>query len=179
MAAGVFAAMLTPQEEDGTIHRQGFARLAHWLLDHGCQGVVPFGTTGEFASFTVDERTSALDQLIEDGVPADRILVGTGCAAIPDALSLSRHATERDCLGVLIVPPFYFKDVAEDGLFDCYARIIEGSGESIRIYLYHFPGMSAIPISLGLIERLLAAYPAQIAGLKDSSGDFEYTKSVI
>jgi len=84
MAAGVFAAMLgRPQKEDGAIHRQGFARLAHWLLDHGCHGVVPFGTTGEFASFTAEERASALEQLIEDGVPANRILVGTGAGGGP------------------------------------------------------------------------------------------------
>jgi 4-hydroxy-tetrahydrodipicolinate synthase len=179
MAAGVFAAMLTPQREDGAIHRQGFARLAHWLLDQGCHGVVPFGTTGEFASFTVEERISALEQLIEDGVPANRILVGTGAAAVPDAARLSRHAAERGCLGVLIVPPFYFKEVAEEGLLASYVRIVEQAGEAARLYLYHFPGMSAVPIGPRLIERLLAAYPNQIAGLKDSSGDFENTKAIV
>lgn len=179
MAAGVFAAMLTPQTDEGAIHRQGFARLAHWLLDHGCHGVVPFGTTGEFAAFAVEERASALERLIEDGVPANRILVGTGAAAVSDAAQLSRHATERGCLGVLVVPPFYFKEVSEEGLFTFYTRIIEQAGEAVRVYLYHFPGMSAVPIGLGLIERLLTAYPRQVIGLKDSSGDFENTKTII
>jgi 4-hydroxy-tetrahydrodipicolinate synthase len=179
MAAGIFAAMLTPQEKDGAVHRQGFARLAHWLLDHGCHGIVPFGTTGEFASFTVEERIAALDRLIEDGVSPDRILVGTGAAAVPDAVRLSRHATERGCIGVLIVPPFYFKEVTVEGLLASYARIIEGSGDDIRVYLYHFPGMSAVPIGFDLIERLLDLYPRQIAGLKDSSGDFANCKLII
>lgn len=179
MAAGVFAAMLTPQEADGAIHRRGFARLAHWLLDHGCHGVVPFGTTGEFSSFTAEERVAALDRLIEDGVPASRILVGTGAASVADAGRLSRHATERGCLGVLVVPPFYFKAVTEEGLFAAYARIIEQAGEAVRLYLYHFPVMSAVPISSSLIERLLVAFPRQVAGLKDSSGDFENCKAII
>ncbi|QEX19396.1 dihydrodipicolinate synthase family protein [Hypericibacter terrae] len=179
MAAGVFAAMLTPQEAEGAIHRQGFARLALWLLDHGCHGVVPFGTTGEFASFTTEERIAALDRLIEDGVPANRILVGTGAAAVADAARLSRHATERGCLGILVAPPFYFKEVGEDGLFAAYARIVEASGEAVRLYLYHFPAMSAVPIRPGLLERLLAAWPRQVAGLKDSSGDFGNTKAIV
>lgn len=179
MAAGVFAAMLTPQTEEGAIHRLGFARLARWLLDQGCHGVVPFGTTGEFVSFSVEERMVALDHLIEDGIQPDRMLVGTGAAAVPDASLLTRHATDHACLGILVVPPFYFKDVSEDGLFAAYARIIEQVGEGCRIYLYHFPAMSAVPITTSLLDRLLAAYPRQIAGLKDSSGDFENAKALI
>jgi 4-hydroxy-tetrahydrodipicolinate synthase len=179
MAAGVFAAMLTPQGEDGAIHRAGFTRLARWLLDQGCHGIVPFGTTGEFASFNVEERIAALDHLIDDGIPADRILVGTGAAAVPDAARLTRHATERGCLGVLVVPPFYFKDVAEDGLFAAYSQIVAAAGHGVRLYLYHFPAMSAVPVTISLLDRLVTAFPKQIAGLKDSSGDFENAKAMV
>lgn len=179
MAAGVFAAMLTPQRDDGAIHRAGFTRLARWLLDQGCHGIVPFGTTGEFASFSVEERMAALSHLIADGIPAERILVGTGAAAVPDAARLTQHATACGCLGTLVVPPFYFKDAAEDGLFAAYSQIVETAGQTARLYLYHFPAMSAVPVTIGLIDRLVAAFPNQIAGLKDSSGDFENTKAMV
>jgi 4-hydroxy-tetrahydrodipicolinate synthase len=179
MKAGVHAAMLTPLEGDGGIDHRGFARHARWLLDSGCDGVVPFGTTGEFPSFTGEERMAAIDRLVAAGLPADRIVVGTGSAAVRETARLSRHAMERGCAGVLVVPPFYFKEVSEDGLFAAFAEIVERAGEAVRIHLYHFPAMSAVPVSLGLLERLVAAYPRQIAGVKDSSGNFDNTRSMI
>jgi len=179
MAAGVFAAMLTPQKEDGAIHRQASRAWRTGCLDHGCHGVVPFGTTGEFASFTAEERASALEQLIEDGVQQNRILVGTGAAAVPDAAPPEPTCHERGCLGVWSCRPSISRKWRR---LDCSIPTlasIERSGDAVRVYLYHFPGMSAVPIGLDLIERLLTAYPGQIIGLKDSSGDFENTKAII
>jgi len=179
MRAGVHAAMLTPLEANGDIDHAGFARHARWLIANGCDGVVPFGTTGEFPSFTAEERMTAIDRMLAAGVPPDRVVVGAGCAAPRETARLSRHATERGCAGVLVVPPFYFKGVTEDGVFASFAEIVERAGEAVRIYLYHFPAMSQVPVTLGLLERLLAAFPRQIAGVKDSSGDFDNMRAML
>lgn len=179
MTTGVHAAMLTPLKADGGIDHRGFARHARWLVENGCDGVVPFGTTGEFPSFTAEERIAAIDRFIEAGVPSDRVIVGTGSAAVRETARLSRHAMERGCAGVLVVPPFYFKEVSEDGLFAAFAEIVERAGEAVRIYLYHFPAMSAVPVSLGLLDRLVEAFPRQIAGVKDSSGDFDNMRAMV
>lgn len=179
MLTGVFAAMLTPLKRDGEIDRRGMVRLARWLLENGCHGVLLFGTTGEFPSFSVEERMAALDDLIESGVPAERLLVGTGACAVPDTVALSRHATRCGCAGVLVIPPYYFKDVFEDGLFTAFAKVVEGVGEDLRLYLYHFPAMSAVPITLRLLDRLQRAFPRQIVGVKDSSGDLSNTRAMI
>lgn len=179
MKSGVFAAMLTPLKPDGAIDDSGLRRLAFWLLANGCNGLVLFGTTGEFSSFTLDERNAALDRLIEGGVDPAKIIVGTGCPAVRDTVAASRHAAGRACAGVLVVPPYYFKDVLEDGLFGALAETVEGIGGATPIFLYHFPAMSQVPISLPVIDRLNRAYPGAIAGVKDSSGSLDNMRSMI
>lgn len=169
---GVYAAALTPVDGDLAPDCARLVRHCRWLLDHGCNGLAVLGTTGEANSFSVDERLLILDALAEAGIPGAALLPGTGCCALPDSVRLTRHAVELGVAGVLMLPPFYIKNVSDDGLFASYAEIIERVGNHrLRVYLYHFPQMSATPLSFGLIERLLKAYPDTVAGIKDSSGD--------
>lgn len=171
-APGVFAAALTPLHEDLSPDHGLFARHCRWLLDNGCDGLSILGTTGEANSFSREERIEILDRLVAAGVPAGRLLPGTGCCAIPDTVALSRHATNHGVAGVLVLPPFYYKGVSDDGLFASFSEVIERVGDGrLRLYLYHFPQMTAVPIAHRLIERLLRRYPGIIAGMKDSSGD--------
>ena len=128
----------------------------------------------------VAEKIALLDALIDAGVSAAQTMPGTGCCALTDSVALTRHAVARGCAGVLMLPPFYYKSVSTDGLFRSYAEVIERVGESdLRVYLYHIPPVSQVPISLALIERLLRAYPETIAGIKDSSGDWGNTQAML
>jgi 4-hydroxy-tetrahydrodipicolinate synthase len=129
------------------------------------------GTTGEANSFSVTERLKLLDALAEDGVPGAKLLPGTGSCAIPDTVAMTRKAIEVGAPGVVMLPPFYYKNVPDDGLYAAYSEVIQRVGDDrLRVYFYHFPQMSNVPISHDLIERLLKAYPTTIAGIKDSSG---------
>lgn len=169
---GVFAAALTPLRDD--LSPDLGALLAHyrWLLGQGCDGIVCLGTTGEANSFSLDERLALLDGLAGSGL-GDRLIVGTGCCAVPDTVRLSEKALEIGAAGVLVLPPFYYKGVSDDGLFAAYAETIERVGDPrLRLYIYHFPKMTGLDIGLALIERLIAAYPDTVAGLKNSSGDW-------
>jgi 4-hydroxy-tetrahydrodipicolinate synthase len=139
----------------------------------GCHGLCPFGTTSEANSVGMGERMEMLEQLIAAGLPAAQLMPGTGMCAIPDAVTLTRHAVEQGCGGVLMLPPFYYKGVSDDGLFRAFAEVIERVGDTrLRVYLYHIPPVSQVGISLALIERLIAAYPQTVVGIKDSSGDW-------
>lgn len=129
---------------------------------------------------SVAEKIALLDTLAAAGLPAARIMPGTGCCAIADTAELTRHAVRLGCAGVLMLPPFYYKGVSDEGLFRSYAQVIERVGDSrLRIYLYNIPPVAQVPISLSLIERLLKAYPGTIAGIKDSSGDWSNTRAML
>jgi 4-hydroxy-tetrahydrodipicolinate synthase len=177
--SGVVAAALTPLRDDLCVDGEAFSGHIRWLLGHGCDGVVVFGTTGEAVSFSVAERMSALEAVVSSGVPADRLIVGTGCCAVPDTVWLTNHASSLGVGRVLVMPPFCFKNVPEDGVFDYYRRVADATGQSgAGIYLYHFPRMTGVSIGEGLIARLLEAYPGRITGVKDSGGDPQYTKDL-
>jgi 4-hydroxy-tetrahydrodipicolinate synthase len=108
------------------------------------------------------------------------MMPGTGCCALPDSVRLTAHAVKLGCAGVLMLPPFYYKGVSDEGLFRSFAEVIERVGEArLRVYLYHIPPVAQVPITVGLVERLLASYPAQIAGMKDSSGDWSNTQAFL
>ncbi len=129
---------------------------------------------------SVAEKRELLDALVEGGTPPDRMMPGTGCCAIPDSVELTKAAVRLGCSGVLMLPPFYYKGVSDEGLFRNYAEIIERVGDDrLRIYLYHIPPVAAVPITLSLIERLLNTYPGIIAGIKDSSGDWNNTRAML
>ncbi|MGE5538381.1 MAG: dihydrodipicolinate synthase family protein [Gemmatimonas sp.] len=169
---GVFAAALTPVTDDLAPDTARLVEHCRWLLANGCDGVAPLGTTGEASSFSLTERMAIMDALAESGIPGERFIIGTGSCAITEAVELTRRAVAMGAAGALVIPPFYFKSPSEDGLFAFYSELIQRIGDSrLRIYLYHFPQTSAVPIGLSLIERLLARYPQVVAGAKDSAGE--------
>ena len=177
---GIYAASLTPLRKDQSIDHAAYAEHVRWLLQHGCDGVALMGTTGEATSFSVAERQEALERLLADGFSHGRLMVGTGCAALPDTIALTGHALHCGIAHVLTLPPFYYKNPSDDGLFAAFDQLIQAVGDArLRVYLYHFPQMSAVPFSNALIERLVTAYPDTIAGLKDSSGDLKHMLEVV
>ena len=176
---GVLSPVVTPFDSALRPDARRFVRHCRWLLGHGL-GLAAFGTNSEANSLSVSEKLALLDALVDAGLPAERMMPGTGCCAFPDSVELTRHAVARGCAGVLMLPPFYYKAVPDDGLFRSYAEIIERVGDRrLRIYLYHIPPVSQVPISLALIERLLRAYPGTIVGIKDSSGDWNNTRAML
>jgi 4-hydroxy-tetrahydrodipicolinate synthase len=153
---------------------QAFSAHCHRLLAAGCHGLSVFGTTGEANSLSVAERLAALEALLEGGFPADVLLPGTGSCALTDTVRASRAALEAGTAGVLVLPPFYYKGVGDDGLFSFFAEVIERiADDRLRLYLYHIPQMTGVDLGLPLISRLIEAYPGTVAGTKDSSGDRE------
>lgn len=173
---GVWCAMLSPLDRNGALDGTKFAAHAHALFAQGVDGVAPFGTTGEGQSFSVAERSAGLDALLGGGVPADRVVAATGCAALADTITLTRHAVASDCRGVLVLPPFFFKDLAPEGLYASYARLIEAVADArLAIYLYHIPQISGIPIDANVVARLVRDFPGVIAGIKDSAGDVRHS----
>lgn len=169
---GVFAAVLTPLDAEGQPDVARLAGLCRWLLAHGCDGLSVLGTTGEANSFAVEERVELLHRLTDAGIPGTALLPGTGCCAVPDTVRLTRAALAVGAARCLMLPPFYYKTVSDDGVFAAFAETIERVGDArLRVYLYHFPQLAGVPIGKALIERLSKAYPTTIAGMKDSSGD--------
>jgi len=177
---GVIAPTLTPFNDDLSIALDLYVDHARHLLATGCAGLAPFGTTGEALSAGIDERIGALDRLIDRGVDPKRLIPGTGLTNLIDTARLTRHAVERGCAGAMVLPPFYIKDVTDDGLFAYYARLIERVGsDDLRIYLYHIPPVAHVGLSIELVQRLHSAFPAQIVGIKDSSGDWANTRRLL
>ena len=176
--SGVIAAIATPVTEDGAPDIARATKLARYLLDNGCDGLNVLGTTGEATSFSLDERKSVMSAYKAAGLPLDRLMVGTGAAAVSDAVALTRHAADLGFAGALVLPPFYYKGVPDDGLAAYIDTLVKASAaKPIPIYLYHFPAMSGLPWHVGLIKRLLDTHGGRIAGLKDSSGDMAYARS--
>lgn len=172
--------MLTPLSASGGVDHGRLVRHAHWLLANGVDGVAPFGTTGEGQSFSVAERQAGLDALLASGIPSHRIVAATACAALTDSVELTRHGVQSGCAACLVLPPFFWKDASDDGLFAWYARLIEGVADSrLRLYLYHLPQVSGVPLSIDLVARLAAAFPTIIAGVKDSAGDWSNTQALL
>lgn len=171
--SGVYAAAITPVANDGTPDIQKLITYCKRLIQEGLDGVAPAGTTGEGNSLPTKSRLAMPGEFAKAGLDADRVIFGTGSCAADDAVDLTRACLEAGYNSVLVLPPFYLKNVPDDGLFAYYARLIEQVGSAkLRIYLYHFPQMSMTPISIPLIQRLKTEFGPVIAGLKDSSGDY-------
>jgi len=176
--SGVIAAIATPVAADGAPDLDRALKLARFLLDNGCDGLNVLGTTGEATSFSLDERKRVMSAYKANGLPMDRLMVGTGASAVADAVALTRHAAELGFAGALLLPPFYYKGVPDDGLVAYIDTIVKATGDKpIPLYLYHFPAMSGLPWHVALIRRLLESYSSRIVGLKDSSGDMAYAHS--
>ena len=180
--SGVIAPVLTPYGEDGSPDPDRFIEHAEWLLsdDGGCTALAPFGTTSEANSLGLDERMELLEDLIDAGVEPLNLMPGTGTCSLMDTVILTQHAMDLGCGGVLMLPPFYYKQPSEDGLFRYFADVIDEVGDDrLRVYLYHIPPVAQVGFSLNLIERLRQEFPETVVGLKDSSGDWSNMKAIL
>ena len=176
---GVLSPVVTPFKADYSPDTERFVRQCKWLVANNV-GLAVFGTNSEANSLATGERMELLEKLVEAGIDPARMMPGTGCCALTDSVRLTAHAVKLGCAGALMLPPFYYKGVSDEGLFRNYAEIVERVGDArLQIYLYHIPQVTQVPISLKLIERLLKAYPKNIAGTKDSSGDWNNTKATL
>ena len=174
---GVIAAIATAVDERGEPDTARSIALARFLLANGCDGLNVLGTTGEATSFSLEQRRRVMSAYAQSGLPLDRMMVGTGAAALADAVALTRHAAELGFAGALVLPPFYYKGVHDDGLVAGLDAIVSATAaRPIPIYLYHFPAQSGLPWHVALIRRLLGSFGDRIIGLKDSSGDMAFAR---
>jgi 4-hydroxy-tetrahydrodipicolinate synthase len=177
---GVLAPVITPFRRDYSPDADRFVRHCRWLLKSGCAGLAVFGTNSEANSLSISEKRHLLEKLAAGGVSPAQLMPGTGHCALTDSIELTRAAVEMGCAGVLMLPPFYYKGVSDEGLYRNFAEIIERVGdERLQLYLYHIPPVSQVGISLALIDKLLSKYPGIVAGVKDSSGDWSNTKAML
>ena len=169
---GVFAAALTRLDSELNVDITATLDHYRWLLANGCDGLAVLGTTGEANSFSLDERLALIEAVAKAGLPAGKLLIGTGCCALPDTIALSRAAIDHGFRNILMLPPFYYKGASDEGLHAAFARVIDAVGEpEMRVCLYHFPKMSGVPLGHELIAMLRTSHGEAIAGIKDSSGD--------
>ena len=173
---GVLAPVVTPFKADLSPDCERFIRHCQWLLSQDC-GLAVFGTNSEANSMAAEERSTLLDAVVAAGIDPSRMMPGTGCCSIAETVELTTHAVRHGCAGVLMLPPFYYKDVSEEGLYRYFSEVVQRVGDTrLKIYLYHIPPVAIVGITPKLVERLLKAYPNAIAGMKDSSGDWNNTK---
>jgi 4-hydroxy-tetrahydrodipicolinate synthase len=176
---GVLAPVVTPFGADLASDKKRFIAHCEWLLSQNC-GLVLFGTTSEANSLASEERSALLDELVASRVDTSRMMVGTGCCSITETVQLTVQAVKHGCAGVLMLPPFYYKGVSEEGLYRYFSEVVQRVGDPrLRIYLYHIPPVAMVGITAGLVERLLKSYPKAIAGMKDSSGDWNNTRTFL
>ncbi|MGH6949810.1 MAG: dihydrodipicolinate synthase family protein [Vitreimonas sp.] len=179
-ASGAWTAGLTPLNADLSIDIVAYLAHVRALLDGGCAGVAALGTTGEANSFSLSERLALIEALGEAGIPAHRIMIGVGCCAAPDTIALARAALAAGYANVLMLPPFYYKSVSEEGLFRAYAGVIEGIDDPrLRVFIYDFPQMTGVKIGLALLARLAEAFRGIVVGVKNSSGEWEAMEAVL
>jgi 4-hydroxy-tetrahydrodipicolinate synthase len=180
MIRGLIAPILSPFNDDLSFDQNTYNELAKTLLNSGCAGLAPFGTTGEALSISAEERKQALDGLIDSGIDPSVLIPGTGLCNLPESVALSQQAVDLGCEGVMVLPPFYFKGVSDNGLFSFYEEFIARvNRDTLRIYLYHIPQVSGVGLSIELVNALKEKYPSIVVGIKDSSGDWENTKNLL
>ncbi len=176
---GVLAPVVTPFKADLSPDRDRFIRHCQWLLSQNC-GLAVFGTNSEANSMSAEERIKLLDTLVTARIDTSRMMPGTGCCSITETAELTAHAVKHGCAGVLTLPPFYYKNVSEEGLYRYFSEVVQRVGDTrLKIYLYHIPPVAIVGVTPKLVERLLKAYPNAIAGMKDSSGDWNNTKTFL
>jgi len=180
LVRGVYAAVLTPVDDRLEPNHKAYIAHCRWLLANGCDGLAPLGTTGEANSLSVAQRLGLIEASASAGLPMARIIIGTGPCALTDAVTLTKAAVAAGAGGALLLPPFYYKNSSEDGLFRFFSEVVERVGDArLRMFLYHFPQMSTVPVPPALIARLKKRYGDTIAGVKDSSGDWSYTAHLL
>ncbi len=176
---GVIAAIPTPITEAGEPDITLFLKVARHLLANGCDGLNVLGTTGEATSFALLQRLALMSAIAASDLPKNRLMVGTGAASVADAAALTSHAAACGFAGALLLPPFYYKGVSDDGVLRYVEQIVKASADpAIPVYLYHFPALSGVRYDAPLVSRLLKAFPGRIVGLKDSSGDMDYARQM-
>lgn len=177
--SGVLAPVVTPFDKQLDPDAERLSLHCRWLLSQGARLAV-FGTNSEANSLSVEEKIQLLDYLVDRGIDPASLMPGTGCCALTDTVRLTRHALELGCRGVLMLPPFYYKGVSDEGLFQSYSEVIQRVGDSrLQIYLYHIPPIAQVPLSIALVDRLVKDFPTVIAGIKDSSGDWQNTLALL
>ena len=180
IGGGAWTAALTPLKDDLTIDLDAAGEHCRWLLANGAAGVVVLGTTGEANSFSLEERKALIAHLARSGLPGERVIVGTGCCSAPETIALTRAALDAGYANVLMLPPFYYKGVSDDGLFAAYARAIEGVGSSaLRVLIYDIPPQTGFALSVDLLRRLRDAFPETVVGVKNSSGDWSAMEAAL
>ena len=180
MIKGLIAPILTPFDKQLKLDQKMYNDLAKDLLNNGCSGLAPFGTTGEALSVGNDERMDALEGLIKSGIDPDILIPGTGLCNLPDTIKLTKHAIDMGCHGVMTLPPFYFKGMTDDGLFEYFEKLIEGvNTNKLKIYLYHIPQVCGVGLSIDLVQKLKSSFPETIVGIKDSSGVWNNTEALL
>src|SRR5436190_4111182 len=173
---GVLAPVVAPFKSDLSPDPQRLIAHCRWLLSQNC-GLAVFGTNSEANSLSAKERLTLLDELVAAGIDPSRMMPGTGCCSMTETVELTARAVKHGCAGVLMLPPFYYKNISEEGLYRYFSEVVQRVGDPrLKIYLYHIPPVAVVGITPGLVERLLKAYPDTIAGMKDSSGDWNNTK---
>ena len=176
---GVLAPVVTPFDERLNPDVMRFISHCKWLLSQNC-GLAIFGTNSEGNSLSVEEKIELLDAVVAAGVDTHRMMPGTGCCALTDTVRLTERVVRAGCAGALMLPPFYYKNVSDDGLYRSYAEVIERVGDTrLRVYIYHIPQVSGVGVPVGVIERLIKSYTTAIAGIKDSSGDWTHTQTLL
>jgi 4-hydroxy-tetrahydrodipicolinate synthase len=176
---GVLSPVVTPFNPDLSPNAKRLGEHCNWLLANNV-GLAVFGTNSEANSLSLSEKLYLLDYLVDHGIPADKIMPGTGCCALPETIELTKKAVALGCAGVLMLPPFYYKGISDQGLYRYYSEVIDAvASDDLRIYLYHIPPVAMVPVSYGLIELLIKRYPKIIAGIKDSSGDWANTYGML
>ena len=178
--SGVITPILTPFNDDLSFAPDLYVSHAHWLLENGIHYISPFGTTGEALSMSLTERLKAVDALIEGGIAPDKLMPGTGLCNLEETTQLCRHAADHGCAAVMTLPPFFFKNASDEGLYQYFVKLIEKVNHpALKICLYHIPPMAGIGFTPELAGRLATNFPEIVVAYKDSSGDFENTKKVI
>ena len=176
---GVIVPLLTPFNDDLSVASDLYVEHAHRLFAQGCAGIAPFGTTGEALSVGIDERIAAIRSLVDSGIDPARMIPGTGLSNIADTARLSRACLDLGCAAVMTVPPFYYKTVTEEGLYRYFERLLAATGSDARIYLYHIPPIAIVGIPPALAARLHVAFPDNVVGIKDSSGEWDNTRALL
>jgi len=177
--SGVLAPVVTPFDAQLNPDQQRLEQHCRWLLRNNV-GLAVFGTNSEANSLSTDEKLDLLNYLVDAGIDQNKLMPGTGCCALTDSVRLTTEAVKLGCKGVLMLPPFYYKGVSDEGLYASYSEIIERVGSTkLKLYLYHIPPIAQIPLSISLIDRLVKQYPDTVAGVKDSSGDWGNTKKLL
>ena len=177
---GLIAPILTPFDNDLQVDQRMYNDLAKSLMDNGCSGLAPFGTTGEALSVGNSERMNALEGLVKSGIDPKKLIPGTGLCNLPDTIKITKHAIDLGCIGVMTLPPFYFKGMSDNGLFNYFKNLIEGVNDNkLEIYLYHIPQVCGVGLSIDLVKKLKSSFPETIIGIKDSSGVWDNTEALL